>query len=236
MQPTAFRVSTAYAHYVAWSRLLVQGVLPFAVLVVFNRRIYRDVRERRRRWEGPAALPRRRQRRMQNGRRRQVCNTASSIRAISLNADWRTVWRCSLLAWRASCWRATRPAWRSACTRSPRWSRRWPAPASAGRPFPPGSGSPPRSASCSSSSTAPSDFSSTPSSTRSCGRPRSRPSYAASYDGGATCDGTRAAGTCRYQSNIHLRWGRHIQLSVLPEAPVRGRHGQQQPPDRIKTT
>jgi hypothetical protein len=54
---TAFRVHPTYARYITWSKLVVQGVVPVILLIFFNKKIYRDVKERQQRWRAPGTGP-----------------------------------------------------------------------------------------------------------------------------------------------------------------------------------
>ena len=46
---TDLRIDPYYSAYTNWSRLIVLGIVPFALLVFFNTKIYKDIRERRKR-------------------------------------------------------------------------------------------------------------------------------------------------------------------------------------------
>ena len=46
---TPLRTHPAYSAYNNWSRLIVLGIIPFALLVFFNTKIYKDISERRNR-------------------------------------------------------------------------------------------------------------------------------------------------------------------------------------------
>ena len=46
---TEFRVNPKYVHKINWSRLLFLGVIPVALLIYFNWKIYLDIKERKRR-------------------------------------------------------------------------------------------------------------------------------------------------------------------------------------------
>jgi hypothetical protein len=49
LEVAELRTHPLYSAYNNWSRLLVLGILPFILLVFFNKKIYRDIVERRRR-------------------------------------------------------------------------------------------------------------------------------------------------------------------------------------------
>ena len=52
LEITEMRTHHWYTKYNNWSRLLVLGVLPIALLIFFNTKIHRDIRERKRRRMG----------------------------------------------------------------------------------------------------------------------------------------------------------------------------------------
>ena len=49
LEPTPLRTAPIYTAYFNWSRLVVLGIIPFAMLVYLNAKIYQDIKARRNR-------------------------------------------------------------------------------------------------------------------------------------------------------------------------------------------